>query len=201
MESQKNNEQAVTVGVYGDTGTGKTTWGLQFAIAHAHDRGLPLLCIDSFGARNFDGWTACRAGGGASLVRRLYGECRNACWTPTAPEEVCAIARVLQEMGKRGRPVVVLIDETSPWLSAYSRPNELLLLVRSYRHSAVSIISTTQYLGDVPPIYLQCQSVSVFFRNTSPRALQRIADTYPSVPIETVRTLPVGSFVRIGRGV
>jgi hypothetical protein len=176
--------------------TGKTTAALAEAQAEAGAAGLPLLILDSLGSSTFD---HLRATFDVKTARaacvRVFRQGRHTLWVPKDPEEVEALAAVAFDMGHDGRSCVMLIDETSPWFSAMYRPRNLTLLVRAHRHCRISIFLTTQYLGDLSPAYLQCVERHRIFRTSSPRALQRIRDTFPGVDVRKVASLPVGRHV------
>lgn len=187
---------ARTFGYYGDVRTGKTTAALAEAQAEAGAAGLPLLILDSLGSQTFDHLRdALEVKSARAACLRMWRTGKHTLWVPKDPEDVEAVAAVAFDMGHAGRPCVVLIDETSPWFSAWSRPKNLTLLIRAHRHCRVSVFLTTQYLGDLSPAYLQCVEKHRVFRNTSPRALQRIRETFPEIDVEKVSRLPVGAHV------
>lgn len=185
---------ARTVGFYGDVRTGKTTAALAEALAEAGAAGLPLLILDSLGSNTFDDirhkaeLKTLRA-----VCERVWRAGRHALYMPKSPEEVESLAAVAFQMGHAGKSCVILIDETSPWFNAWSRPRELSLLIRAHRHCRVSVFLTTQYLGDLSPAYLQCVEQHRIFRNSSPRAIQRIRDTFPALDVDKISSLPVGA--------
>jgi hypothetical protein len=185
---------AKTVGFYGDVRTGKTTAALAEALAEAGAAALPLVIVDSLGSQTFD---TLRQGIEVRSLRELCVRAwrlgRHALWVPRTADQVEALASVAFDMGHAGRSCVLLIDETSPWFSAYLRPERLTLLFRAHRHCRVSIFLTTQYLGDLSPAYMQCVEKHRVFRNSSPRALQRIRDAFPGMDVAKVAKLPVGS--------
>lgn len=187
---------ARTTGFYGDVRTGKTTAALAEARAEAGAAGLPLLIIDSLGSQTFDDIRpACELKTVRAVCERVWRAGRHALFMPSDPEEVEALAQVAFTMGheKPPRSCVVLIDETSPWFNAWLRPRWLTLLLRAHRHCYVSVFLTTQYLGDLSPAYLQCVERHRIFRNSSPRALARIKETFPSIDIGKAARLPLGA--------
>lgn len=184
---------AKTVGYYGDVRTGKTTAALAEALAEAGAAALPLVIVDSLGSQTFD---ALRQGIEVRSLRelcvRVWRLGRHSLFVPRSGDQVEALASVAFDMGHEGKSCVILIDETSPWFSAYLKPESLTLLFRAHRHCRVSIFLTTQYLGDLSPAYMQCVERHRIFRNSSPRALQRIRDAFPGIDTRQVAKLPVG---------
>lgn len=185
---------ARSFGFYGDVRTGKTTAALAEAQAEAGAAGLPLLIIDSLGSSTFDHLrNQYEVKSARAACLRVWESGRHALFMPSDPEEVEAIAKVAFLRGHKGKSCVILIDETSPWFSAMYRPRELTLLLRAHRHCYVSLFLTTQYLGDLSPAYLQCVENHRIFRSSSPRALVRIKETFPTIDVGKVQTLPLGA--------
>jgi hypothetical protein len=117
---------------------------------------------------------------------------------PRSLDEVEEFSDKAHSLGIAGRPVVILFDETSPWMSSYRQPVALMLLLRAHFHNRCEIFMTTQYLArDFPPLALNCVQNAYIFRNTSPQALARIGETFPDVVIEEIRKLPDRRFVEV----
>jgi hypothetical protein len=188
-------------GYWGDVKTGKTTLAIQHAFADAQVRGLPIVIVDGFTARNFDAWRKDCLIPCNRLIDVVIEKGRNAVIQPRNEQEMEAVCAAVRAGGLHMCRCVMLIDEVAPWASARSNPQELTLLIRSHRHCGIPIYMTSQYLGDVSPTFLQCTEAHYFFKNTSPRAVERIRQSFPSLDIERIQSLQLGEFITNAEGV
>jgi hypothetical protein len=184
----------------GDTNSGKTHLAFSHFSSELEASGRPGLIVDSFGANNFDSLRErydCE--GAADVERRLWDRGEHVIWSPRDCDELELMAEKIWKASKADpkSPVVLFIDETSPWLSPKYEPPHLTRLIRGHRHSDVTVFMTTQYCGDLPPVYWQCAHHIYLFRNTTPRALERIKLMLPGVDTEKIRTLPLREFVYV----
>lgn len=90
-------------------------------------------------------------------------------------DSVAEIDRVCRAV-RRGKRVVVLVDEAHTFLSAQSgASSQLVALMRSCQHAKADVILTSQHLtGDVPQSALSCTSRLCVFRCIAPRVLQTL---------------------------
>jgi hypothetical protein len=117
---------------------------------------------------------------------------------PETEDDVEEFCDKVHRLGVQGHKIVVLFDETSPWMSSHKQPDKLLMLLRGHYHSGTEVFMTTQYLGsDFPPLALNCVQNAYLFRNTSPRALERIQGTFPDVDTDAVRKLKDREFIEV----
>jgi hypothetical protein len=184
----------------GDTASGKTHLAYCRSIADVTESGQPLLILDSFGADNFDSIRShyeCESL--ASTVEKLYGKGEHVIWSPRDCDELEEFSKICWKAAKADpkTPITILLDESSPWLSPKYEPPELTRLIRGHRHCGITLHITTQYCGDLPPVYWQCCHHIYIFRNTSPRALERIKLMLPSVDPEKVRTMPLREHIAV----
>jgi hypothetical protein len=88
----------------------------------------------------------------------------------------------------------VVVDEVSPFMSAHAKPPQFLTAYRAFRHNGICFHMTTQYIGDVAPVTINCTDEFWVFRNTAPSAIDRIAESFPAIPAHAVQSLPNRSF-------
>ena len=184
----------------GSTGTGKTYLALQHWIKRLHVTRYPGIIIDGMGERrNISDLRArltvrdCN-----SALAALFREHRHVVWMPKSLDEVELFCEKAVACAQEGHPIIIFMDETSPWMSSHRQPENLMLLLRSHYHTRIECLMTTQYLArDFPPLALNCVQNAYIFRNTSPQALERISQTFPDVDIEAVRKLPDRKFIEV----
>lgn len=153
--------------------------------------GWPCLIIDSAGVGNFDHLEHVKVDGRLAdeaiteTVRKLWVEGKHATITPADADMVDRLVRA----AGAGRRVHILIDEARNWCSNRYISPALSRLMRSWRHSQVTIHLTTQYFGDINSEGLSCGPHLWVFRSTAPMVLERLEREFGMDP-EKVRTLP-----------
>jgi KaiC/GvpD/RAD55 family RecA-like ATPase len=172
----------------GGTGTGKTTLACRLAMEQAGKRGVPGILIDSEGVVGSDKWDAETPDSLQDLVRVVWQEGRHARWVVRDPEEVSLISEAI----RRGKDIVLCVDEISYWGRGASPIPELARLFRVHRHSRVDIYATSQYPGDISPMIWNVRTHAYVFRNDSVRAIERLRVELGLLRSEedAIRTLP-----------
>ncbi len=172
--------------------SGKTSLALNNALASARSSGVPLILIDSGEVTQFE-----------KLPRYSVSDVIEACWAeprcqvahfvPRSREELWSLCRAI----RKGKNVVVLVDEAAFWLGGHtSSSDELLRLLRSTQHSQTELHLTTQHLsGDVPSAALSCTSDLFVFKASSPRVLDVLEKDY-GIPRERVSALGQLEFLK-----
>lgn len=166
--------------------SGKTTLAVSRAIARAEERGVPLVAIDSARVEQLRGLP--EATSPDDLVQLAFREKRSCRYVPHVPEDCDRVLRAI----RKGRKVVVLVDEAHYWLSAHTAAtcSELVHLMREAQHSRVDLFLTTQHLtGDVPQAALSCTSRVLVLRCTAPRVLDLLSKTW-ALDRGTIQALP-----------
>jgi hypothetical protein len=184
----------------GATGTGKTYLALFHFKRLLQATGRSGIIVDGMGERRNLG--PYRAAYGvrdlSGCLDMAYRQGRHVVWMPRSLDEVEEFSDKAHALGIAEKPVTILFDETSPWMSSYRQPVALMLLLRAHYHNRCDVLMTTQYLArDFPPLALNCVQNAYIFRNTSPQALQRIAETFPDIDVDAVRKLPDRQYVEI----
>jgi len=182
----------------GVPGSGKTILATQEALADVAATGRPLIVIDPEGVYKpgademsrktipvIEPMTSRQA------VTEMYQSGKFVRVIPEDEEDVAWLCRAL----KGGMNAVVIIDEASYYTRSSSIVPDLAKLLRVRRHVNVSIYATTQYVGDLAPVALQCATDIVAFRTTSQRGLDRLSVEYRLNPDE-LQALEVGQFKR-----
>ena len=173
--------------------TGKTHAAIAWTLEWARLEPKPILCIDSTRASNFAAWP--RAASLPQLGAMLWrARTSRVAWLPADRAEVDACIRGVRELGN----VHVLVDESAFWLdSARGRGGELERLLRSARHSGVTIALTTQYAGaDIPQTVWGCSPEVYVFRTKSPRALAALGRLFGAPAVAPVASLPDRKYLR-----
>lgn len=191
----------------GAPGTGKTTLAAEL-VSDAYAATLwPVLVIDSLGAisqslsrdgtpNSLDdlGLTTCKTPSAAAHA--LIVEQRHALMVPRDADDVEAIVGAL--VAWRGG-AVVLVDESSPWITSRRRSAALATACRLHRHAHLVVVLTTQHAsGDVPAEMVSCEPSWYLFRSVSPTALAWVQKL--GADPSQVRRLADREFVRLGRG-
>lgn len=174
--------------------SGKTVAAFREALADVNESGRPLLVIDAEGVCSgnaADGIPALPAITKEEAIRQIYTSGESARVVPHDEEDVAWICRAL--IG--GRNAILLIDEASYYTRGAGILPDLARLLRIRRHVNVSIYATTQYVGDLAPLALQCATDIFAFRNVSQRALERLSMEYNLDP-DALQNLQVGQCLR-----
>jgi hypothetical protein len=163
----------MTVAYYvGTTGTGKTTLMCSMGLARAAERGVPAILIDSEGVVGRDKFDADGVRTLEELLDAVWRDGKHARYHPAGAADVARLCEVI----RRGKDVVLLIDEISYWGRGASPVPELARLCRIHRHSRLDLFATSQYPGDISPLIWNIRSDTYVFRNDSLRALERLGE-------------------------
>lgn len=170
------------LGVYfytGTTQTGKTKRALVDARAIADALGWPVLIVDSQGVWNFASYPHAKSV--EELVRRVWavddrGRPREPAiaFTPETPDEV----ELIFKAARAGRRVVLVCDEARYWLSARRMPDELSRALRTWAHSELVLLFTTQRLADIHGDALACHREIYVFRTVGRPDLETLWDEF-----------------------
>lgn len=152
--------------------SGKTTLAVSRAIQRAEERGVPLVAIDSGAVDQLRGLPPAETPG--DVVQIAFREHRSCRYVPSDLEDCERVLRVL----RKGRRLVVLVDEAHYWLSAHTdgTSSELVHLMREGQHARTDLFLTTHHLtGDVPQAALTCTSRVLVLRCIAPRVLDLLS--------------------------
>jgi hypothetical protein len=172
----------------GVPGSGKTSlaWKHLRALVEAdHD---PALIVESVPEARFLGVPLKKTV--ADVIDALWNERTSARFVgSTASEE--ELDQLFDAVLGGGR-VHLFIDESAFYVNARRGAfAPLPRLLRSYRHSSVTIQATTQHAsGDVSQEALACAPTLYVFRTMAPSALEALERRY-GIPPETVKALPM----------
>jgi hypothetical protein len=172
----------------GAPGSGKTTRALADAADLCARSGFPIVALDTVHARQLARLP--EAGTIRDLCRLVWREGKHARFFPNDDTE----ADRFFAASWGGRRVHVIVDEVHHFANSYRIAPNLSLLLRSYRHAEVSLHLTTQSFADVPQAALAQAPHLRIFRNTAPRALERL-EAYTGIDAERIRALPQFQFL------
>lgn len=175
---------------------GKTTLAIAKAnLIHAQT-GKPVCIIDTAEVAQVAGIPKLTTD--TEVTRSLWenprGHCRIVPQTTDELEHWCKVLR-------KGKDVVLLLDESHVWLDAHgSRVPSLLRLMRSTQHCRVDVVATTHHLtGDVSQLALTCATEIYVFRCVSPRTLDVLESEF-RLPREAISSLGQGEFATVRLG-
>jgi hypothetical protein len=179
----------------GAPGAGKT----ELAVRHLRElilaSGCPAIILDPIGARNFDPLGLGITEDPGAAIRAVWDEGRNVRFMPSVKEHYDAVFAAAR---RRGR-AIILVDELANVISPWSITPGISLVFRAHRHLQVTVLCTTQYVGDFPPVLLSVATRAYVFRTAGDRALSRLEQEY-GLPPDRVRSLPVpGHFIEWSR--
>jgi DNA helicase HerA-like ATPase len=179
----------------GVPGSGKTTLAIRKALEEVKATGRPLLIIDTEGVALP---VAAPDGFRYDLPFSKLDEVEGKLWTEGAAVRVLMQSEDhvtwLVKLVCGGRDVVVVFDEISYYSRGAGLNYDLGKLLRMHRHYRVSLHATTQYVGDIAPVALQCADTVFAFRTTAARALERLEEEY-RLPAEKLMKLERGEFL------
>jgi hypothetical protein len=177
--------------------SGKTYLALQHARAESARTGFGVLLLDSMGERRNFGGVPRMVSVEDALIALHTGDFREVKWTPQGFDEVEALARALQEIGK----LHVVIDESAYWINARrGADSDLCRLMRKHGHVPITLHLTTQhYSADVPQEVRSCAPVLYVFCNTGKRSLKVLAEDHQLDPA-MIQGLAQRQFVKVNTG-
>lgn len=177
----------------GKTQTGKTVHAIRIAFEAKERSGFPVLVIDSQGAKNFKDWP--RAADRPALYEAVYGSRRDCAFTPKDEADVEGVFRTVRKMGR----VILLLDEASFWISKRRLPSDVSEAMRTWFHSGVLFLFTTQRIADIHGTALAIDSTIRVYRTLEGPDTDRLWEE-KRVKLEEVKDLPVGAFLTIVNG-
>lgn len=181
----------------GVTLSGKTYLAYNHLKLDVQSSARPALVVDGTASRLLSRVPSVPSVRGA--LDALYRRGFHARIVPRESDDVVRLMSAATAAGRCGSPVHVLIDEAAYWMKGQHIPEALARALRTHQHSGLTIRLTTQHLGDIPPVALQCTTRMYVFRCTSERAVRRLKDEYSLDPAR-VRSLPQREFIEVGLG-
>lgn len=167
----------------GVPGSGKTTAMIEAALKAVQETGKPFILLDVEGVALPVSRPGFEFDHPFTRIEDTVGRLKTGGMSrimPATDEQASWIFRLVMACGG----CVLGIDEIGYYARGMSLDPDLARLLRMNRHVKADVFATTQYIGDIAPLALQCASGVTAFRTTSQRGLDRLSLEYGLDPDE-----------------